>query len=114
VAMSDGLTFSFVVLLALVFIGSLVFVVLKIRLLSLLRVRFPHVYESLGSPETWPNNTTRSEILVLRWLWRNDFSSLGEAPAIAQCAKVRASLIGSVIGWALVFVFAVLSRVWAA
>ena len=97
---------SIVILFAALVIGIVVYLIQMARLLGRLGKRHPQVYESLGSPSLLLNNTPRNNLLVLGWLWRSEFDSLGDADTISRCKAVRTLLVACLCGFiALIVLF---------
>ena len=90
---------SIVILFAALVIGIVVYLIQMARLLGRLGERHPQVYESLGSPSLLFNNTPRNNLLVLGWLWRNEFEELGDPDTIGRCRAVRALLVACLSGF---------------
>jgi len=97
---------SFVVLFVALAIGIVVYLIQLVRLLGLLRNRHLQVFESLGSPSLFFNNSPRNNMLVLGWLWRREFEGLGDAQTISQFKAVRFLLLACLSGFiALLVIF---------
>jgi hypothetical protein len=90
---------SVVVLFAALVIGIVVYLIQMARLLGRLGERHPQVYESLGRPSLFLNNTPRNNLLVLGWLWRGDFEGLGDTDTISRCRSVRTLLVACLCGF---------------
>ena len=51
-----------------------------------MRSRHPTVWDELGEPSLWMNNSIQNSLAVLRFLWRKDYEALGD-PEFARRAE---------------------------
>jgi hypothetical protein len=57
-------------------------------LLTRLAAQHPAVWSGLGSPSLLRNNNPRSNLAILKWLWRRDFAAL-DAENSRKAARLR-------------------------
>ena len=85
-----------VALFSVLVLGVAVYLVSLVRLISQLRQRHPTVYESLGSPSLFMNNSPRNNLLLLGWLYRRDYSDLGDVDTVRSADRVRLLLLATI------------------
>jgi hypothetical protein len=90
---SSVVALFFVILFGLVAVGIVIYLVLIVRLLARLRVSHPAAYEALGSPSLFINNTPRNNLALLGWLYRRDYSALGDVVTVRSADTVRTLLL---------------------
>lgn len=104
--MTDIAALLLVVLFAVQVVGTVTYLLLIGRLFRKLEGKHVAVYESLGSPSLFLNNSIQNNVLVLRWLWRKEFEGLGDTATVASAKVVRALLLALSVSFAaLLFVF---------
>ena len=100
--------YAFLALFALQVVGTLAYFVIVAKLLRRLRSDHPAVFESLGSPSLIANNTPKNSMLFLRWLWRRDYTDLGNPGTVSAASTVRIMLVALLFNLvALIVLFAV-------
>ena len=80
--MSNAAALFSAVLFSLVVVSVGVYLVLVVRLLTRLRDNHQALYESLGSPSLFANNSPRNNLRFLGWLYRRDYSDLSDAATV--------------------------------
>ena len=102
--MSEYLAIAFIVLFVIQGVGTVTYLILIARLFGRLEASEPEIWKSLGSPSLIWNNSPQNSLLVMRWLWRKDFSQLRD-PTLADLAlTVRTFLVTLLAIFALVLV----------
>jgi len=98
----------FLILMAAAIIGF----ALTSAFLKVLRERHPAVWESLGEPSLFLNNSIANSLAVLRFLWRKDYEALND-PDFAERARVLrlynilyCAFFGAIVVWQLAESFA--------
>lgn len=91
------------------FASILVWFVLGTRLFRLLREDHPEVYESLGSPSLFLNNTIKNNWLSLRFLVTGRYRELGDKRVTRLCNVMRVFLAAYLV-WFFGAIFIPLSR----
>jgi len=71
--------------------------VLIARLFKRLRVKHSVIYENLGSPSLFYNNSMKSNYLFLRFLCKNEFEVLNDPPLVKLCRFARIYLAAYLI-----------------
>jgi hypothetical protein len=104
----------FLALVAVQFVGTLVYLVLIGTLLASLKRDHANVWESLGRPSLFLNNTIRNNVLVLKWLWRKGYSDLQNPATRRHASTVRTLLLMLFMNFALLAVCALGSLVSSA
>jgi hypothetical protein len=89
---NDAALFS-VGLFCVLVVSVAVYLISVVKLLSRLRQRYPTVYESLGSPSLFTNNSPRNNLKLLGWLYRRDYSDLGDIDTERSADRVRFMLL---------------------
>jgi hypothetical protein len=74
-------------------IGTIVYLTQMARLLNYVEVTHSDLYESLGRPSLFLNNTPRNGFLVLGWLWREDYLDVQDPELMRRAGLVRRLLI---------------------
>jgi hypothetical protein len=59
------------------------------RLFNQLREKHPAIYENLGSPSLFYNNSMKTNHLFLRFLCKNEFEVLDDPPLVKLCRFAR-------------------------
>jgi hypothetical protein len=98
--MSEIAAISFIVLFGVQATGTLAYLFLISRMFSRLEVHYGDVYETLGRPGLFLNNTHRNNVVVLGWLWRKEFLSLSDAETVRRASVVRALLVSLAVNFA--------------
>jgi hypothetical protein len=98
----------FIVVFAIQALGTVAYLIQAGRLLSRLESRHKSVHESLGSPSLILNNRPKNNMLVLRWLWRQEFGSLDDAGTVALANRLRTLLLCLVAGFGVLLVLFVM------
>jgi hypothetical protein len=75
------------------------------RLYRILRDRHPAVYESLGQPTLFWNNSPRHGFAMMRFILGGHFSDTGDAELISLCRFIR---VMTYLGWGFFIVVIVL------
>jgi hypothetical protein len=104
--MTDIASLLLVVLFAVQAVGTVTYLLLIRRLFSRLEREHVVIYESLGSPSLFLNNSIQNNACVLRWLWRKEFEELSDSTTVASARVVRTLLVALSVNFAaLLFVF---------
>jgi hypothetical protein len=85
--MTESAAISFFVLFAIQAMGTVTYLLLIGRLFNRLKAEHAVVYESLGRPSLFLNNSIQNNMRVLRWLLRKEFEGLTD-PVTTSSAKV--------------------------
>jgi hypothetical protein len=104
--MTDIAALLLVVLFAVQAVGTVTYLLLIGRLFSRLEREHVVLYELLGSPSLFLNNSIQNNTRVLRWLWRKKFAELSDSTTVASARVVRTLLVALSVNFAaLLFVF---------
>jgi hypothetical protein len=81
-------------LLVVAFVVTGIYLVAGHLLQEGLRKKFPELYDKLGKPHIFMNNTPRNSVLVTKWLWNGDITGLGPSELllywVVRCTGVIA------------------------
>jgi hypothetical protein len=99
--MTDVVALAFSGLFALQAVGTVVYLVLVVRLFSRLESRHRPVFEALGSPSLILNNSISNNFKVLGWLWGKDYEGLGDPDTERPAETVRRLLLGLLVTFAI-------------
>jgi len=75
-----------VVLFFLLLVAAIVGLAVTQAFLREMRSRHPGLWDELGEPSLWMNNSIHNSLAVLRFLWRKDYQTLGD-PEFARRAE---------------------------
>jgi hypothetical protein len=106
--MDSAIGILLIVVFAIQALGTVGYLVQVGRLMNRLESRHKQVHESLGSPSLILNNSPRNNILLLGWLWRREFESLGDAQTVALAKLVRTLLLCLFAGFGILLVLFVI------
>jgi hypothetical protein len=98
--MGNVIGVAFIAVAAIQVLGTIAYLVNVGRLLNRLEHRHKPVHESIGSPLLIMNNTSRNNLLFLRWIWNRDFRSLDDSESVALASFVRSLLVSMLCGFA--------------
>ena len=99
--MFDLAATSYLALFVVQAIGTLIYLILISRLFSRLETRCGEVWQSLGRPSLFLNNSIRNNGLVLRWLWSKEFLGLRDREIVRLAGIVRVLFITLLITFAI-------------
>jgi hypothetical protein len=107
--MGNVIGLTFIVVFVLQTVGTVAYLVQTSRLLRRLESNHPEIHKSLGDPQLVANNTPRNNMLLLRWLWRRDYQSIGDAATVSLASIVRMLFVLLVSGFVfMIFLFVLL------
>ena len=98
--MSEIAAVTFIALFGVQAAGTIAYLFLMSRMFSRLEAHHGDVYETLGRPGLFVNNTPRNNVVVLGWLWRKEFLSLSDAETVRRASVVRALLLSLTVNFA--------------
>jgi hypothetical protein len=102
--MSTVAAVTFIVLLVVQALGTLVYLFLIARMFSYLESHHADVYEALGNPSLFLNNSIQNNRLVLGWLWREEYSDIADVECVHRARTVRKLLIALSVNFAVLLV----------
>ena len=73
------------------------------RLFNQLRDKYPAIYENLGSPSLFYNNSMKTNHLFLRFLCKKEFEVLDDPPLVKLCRFARIYLASFMILFLIMF-----------
>jgi hypothetical protein len=79
--------------------------VLHVRFLRALRSRHESVWEALGSPTPFANNSMSNSLAVIRYLWRKDYETIDDPAFVSLARMLRIFSIAYLIFFVAIFVF---------
>lgn len=77
------------VFLGILFAAAIAWLFLSRRLYELLRHDYPQIYETLGSPKLFMQNSLTTNYRVIRYILRRNFESTGSPEVIRLCSGLR-------------------------
>lgn len=107
--MGNVIGITFIVVFVVQTLGTVAYLVQIARLLRRLESNHPEIHKSLGGPQLVANNTPKNNMLMLRWLWRKDYQSIGDAATVSLAGIVRTLFVLLVSGFVfMIFLFVLL------
>ena len=88
----------------------LAWLVMCVRLFTILRTRHPQIYESLGKPSLFMNNSVQNNIATLRFLLGRHFAGLNDIPLKKLCSFMRILFFVNLALFVLLFVAIILQN----